>query len=278
MAHAYAQVNGIAALGASALVWGTGGTTNRTYLNDGRMDRQAGPGSVASGTTLTIDMGSAVALSGFALLNHNLYSATSPTVTITAADSSNMLTNPVTIKNTSSLPVSTATTPPPKYRDNIFAGATATKRYWRITFAWTGTFVFVLGEVFGLGTVVTLSRKRIYGSGESEEVKSTSFETDYGEVRSTYVAGPIRSKQLMFSDLTEAVREELAAMWRNSGGGSQPVLWAEEYNASSAAATAAEQECLWGKLGPAYSWVEPDFSLYDPSPLSLRSLGRHVGA
>ncbi|MBK7858410.1 MAG: hypothetical protein IPJ65_07260 [Archangiaceae bacterium] len=70
--HAYAVSNLVSGLAASAFTWSNAVTANRSYLNDGRMDRPMVIGaSVASGINVIIDFGSPQQLTGVAVLNSN---------------------------------------------------------------------------------------------------------------------------------------------------------------------------------------------------------------
>jgi len=271
--HAYAVGNALSALGATAFTWSTGGTTNRAFLNDGRMDKPASSGGSATTTDLTIDLGAATSLVGFALLGHSMATWTAPAVTVTGADDAAMTTNAVTAKAATSI-VQTA----PNHKDALLAFVAVSKRYWRLRFVDSSARTLSLAEAYAVTSFTSLARLKTWGHGESEEYKLNSVETRTGETRSTFLAGPIRTKKLPFSDLNASEKAEVMAMWRATYGGASALLWAEQLNPTASAASAAEQECVLGKLTPSFDWTERDYSLFDVTALELRSLGREVGA
>lgn len=273
MPHAYATANALSALGATAFTWSTGGTTNRGFLNDGRIDKVASSGGSSATTDLTLDMGSATALVGFALLNHSMGTWTAPTVTVTGADDAAMTVNAVTAKAASSVPKTA-----PNHKDAVFTFPSVTKRYWRLRCVDSSARTLTMGEVYGLASLTSLTRLKTYGHGESEEYRLNSTESRTGEVRSTFLAGPLRTKRLPFADVRGTERDELLAMWRATRGGATPLLWVEALNSTASAAAAADMECLLGKLGPSLDWTERDYNLFDVTAFGLRSLGREVGA
>ena len=56
-------------------------------------------------------------------------------------------------------------------------------------------------------------------------------------------------------------------------------LWLERYEAVSTAAAAAYQDCIFGRFEASrMAWAEPDFNLYSPDSLTIRSLAREIGA
>lgn len=270
--HAYALVNAAAALAASAF-GGDASGAQRSRLNDGHMDRLFSAGALASNCTITINFGSAVALSGFALLNNNLANAVAPSVTIQGAADSGFSSALVTAK-AASTPATTA----PRHKDHVFAFPAVTKQYWRIQLAWTGTFTFTLGELFAIGSLTTLSRRAVWGSSESEEFINSENTSETGERRSRFVAGPIRSKRLDFVDNDETAKDELMAMWRNSHGGASTLLWIDDLNQVQTAAAAADQQCLFAKAQRQWGYSHADYGLFTMTGLELRSQGRELGA
>lgn len=273
MAHGYATANALSALGPTAFTWSTGGTTDRAFLNDGRMDKVHSSGGSSTSVELTIDLGAATALVGFAVLNHSMASWTLPTLAIHGADDAGFTTGVVAAK-TGSFIVKTA----PNQKDTALQFPSVTKRYWRLYFQDSSARTLTLGEVYGLASVTSLTRLKVYGHGEGEEYRLNSTESRTGERRDTFLSGPLRRKALPFSDLRATERDEVMAMWRATRGGATPLLWLESVESTAIAATAAAQECLWGKLSPTFDWVERDYNLFDVTALELRSLGREVGA
>lgn len=275
MTHAYATGNAASSLAASAFTWSTGATTDRDALNDGRMSRKCSATSSASSPVdLTIDFGSATALVGFALLNHSLASYSGATVLVTGADDAAMTVNAVTAKAASTVPTSA-----PAHKDVVLAFPSVTKRYWRLRFAYgSPPFTVQVGEVLALSAFTSLSRRKVYGWGESERYFVNTAESRTGETYSTFLAGPRRSKRLPFVDLSASEKAEVMAMWRASKGGATNLLFVEDYNSTASAAASTEMECLFGKLKPAMGWTEGDYSLFSPEALELTELGREVGA
>lgn|GEM_PF-5625378 len=272
MAHAWEVGNLASGIAASSWTWSNGASTNRAYLNDGRMDKTFSVGSVASTVNVVVDLGASTSISAIAVLNHNLSTATAPTLTIATADDSGFTTNVVTQKSTTTLNQTA-----PRHKDHILQFAAASRRYWKLTFAWTGSFSMTLGEIF-FATPTSLTRSTIFGHSQSEKYFTTRFESYIGETRGHFLAGPYRVRSLSFADLTASQREELFSMYRETRGGSLPLLWVEKYEAVSTAAASDNQEVIWGRLEEdTLSWTEDDFGIYQPSKMTLTSLSRGVG-
>jgi hypothetical protein len=276
MAHAWATTNALAGLAESAFTFTNWTASNKSFLNDAAMDGACSTGT-ASGTTryLDINFGVATDVYGFALLNHNLASWSTPTVAITGATDAAFTTGLVT-KTASDI----NQTAPNEKECVLLLNAGAQKRYWRLTFGSDATEALRLGELFAItsNNYQVLSRLKVYGWGESEEFISNRAAMRTGNVRASFLAGPIRSKRLPFVDMQGASqREELMAMWRAAKGDATPLLWIEQRELSAVGASNEGQECLYGRLQSALSWRETDYTLYDVDALELRSLGRDVG-
>lgn len=275
MGHAYTLGNKFSGLAATAFTWSTGATTDRLFLADGRIDKTCTSGLAASPITLAVDMNGSVGgntLVGLALLSHGLYDLSDPvTVTIHTDDNSGF-TTPTLAKAASTIPVTE-----PAHRDAVLLFPSTGERYVRLTFAGTGTIEVVLGELHGIYATLPLARRKSWGHGESEEYVTNNVRLSTGVDRRSFLAGPIRSKSLPFSDLTLTERNELLDMWRLTRGGTSDLLWIDEANSTASAATAAEQDCILGKLQQSMNWTEPDFGLYSPASLELRSLARKAG-
>lgn len=274
MSQGYAVGSLISGLASTAFAWSSAYTTSKDRLNDGVIDSLAASAASAqaSGQYLTIDLGSSQALVGFALLNHNLASGAC-TVEVRATDDV-AWGSYVTAKA-----ASTIVTAAPNQKDTALQFASVTKRYWRIIFVHTGTKIVTLGEVLALSAITSLSRHSVYGDGETERYVLNRNESKTGNIRSTFLAGPLRSKSLPFRDLQgTSQRDELLTMWRATKGGNSNLLWLEFIESTATAATAAAQECLWGKLEPTFTWTQDDFNLYTPSGLVLTGQGREVGS
>jgi hypothetical protein len=274
MSQGYAVTNALSALAAASFTWSSGYTTARTRLNDGVMDEVAAGSSSAqaSGQTLVVDLGSATALVGFALLNHNLATG-SCTVQIRAADNSGISTNVVTAKA-----ASTIATTAPNEKDTVLQFPSVTKRYWELTFVHTGTKTIRLGELLAFTAITTLSRSSIWGDGDSERPFLNKNVSATGHQRATYLGGPVRTKRLMYKDLSTSQLAELRAMWAASTYGVSNILFIPYIESTSTAATAAAQECLWGKLQEEFDFTRPDFGLFDPTSFVIVGQGREVGA
>lgn len=274
MQHAYAVTNRVAALADAALTWGTGGTTNRSYLRDGRVDRAFSAGAATGGTTLVIDFGSAVALTCVAVLNSNIAQASgTPTLKVEAADDSGFSVNLVTAKAQSTLNVTA-----PRQKDHVLQFASVTKRYWRLTWTWTGSFSLSVGEVFA-GTLTALARAHTYGLEEREEFEKRDSVGDGGETWSYFFAGPVRCLDLVWEDLSESERDELRLLFRSTSAGATPVLWCPSYESVATAAAADQQDVLYGHfVEKQFGATEFDFDRYNPGGLTLRNMGREVGA
>lgn len=275
MSSGYAIANALSGLAATAFTWSSAFTTKRGRLNDGVMDELAAGSSSAqaSGQTLVVDLGSATALVGFALLNHNLASGAC-TVRVRGADNAAITVNVVTAKA-----ASTINTSAPYQKDTVLQFPSVTKRYWEFTFVHTGTKIVTIGEVLAFTSITTLTRQTIYGAGESERYIQNRVETMTGNMRSTFLAGPIRTKQLPFADLRgTSERDELMAMWRATQGGVANLLYIDLIESTATAATSAAQQCLWGKLQETLAWTEGDYLVFGVDGLVLVGQGREVGA
>lgn len=283
MSHSYAVTNKCAALAAAAFTPTSGPSDDtRLYLGDGKMGLQYVFTAAASTNKLVIDFGSAVNLAGIAILNSNIASATSPTVLVENASDAAITTDTQTPKATTTL-----NTTAPSHKDHVLQmawsdpenGATA-RRYWRITWAWTGTFTLKVGEIFAYGPSTTvLTRINVDGSGGREDYIVASNQMQYGETRANFRAGPIRQKAMRFADLTSANLTELRTMWSAVGGPTTPLLWAESHENASTAAAAAQQECIYGLLAEAsFGWHSENALYQHDGGFVLRSLGREVGS
>lgn len=279
MAYAYAVNNILTGLAATAFTPGAGPSdATRARFNDGQMGSQYLFTSASGSNTLVIDLGSARNLQGFAVLNSNLHSAVAPTLKVEGADDAAITVNPVTAKAQTTL-----TQTRPKHRDHVLQFAAVSRRYWRLTWTWTGSFALKVGEVFAYGPYlaepVQLTRIANDGSSESEEYFQGVTESDTGEVRAAVLGGPVRTKQLLFSDFNAAEETGLRTMFYATVGQAQPLLWIDSYEATATAAATAEQECLYGfARWREFRWSWVDHLLKQVPTLELRSMGREVGA
>lgn len=279
-ANAYAVTNLATGLASTAFVFSVGAAdTTRARLNDARMDSRYVNGSPVTSLSFTIDLGSAIQTSGIALLNHNFGTAAlASTVRVRAgsAAAAGLVTAGIVVAKAAT----TLTTSAPYQKDHVFQYAAVTLRYLEVLISFTGTCTNLsIGEVFVFNAQTQLSRKSIYGGGESEEIRSASVDFYSGGSRSSFLGGPIRSLRLPYSDLSSTEKDEQATMWRATRGPVTPFVWIDSYEATAVAAAAAEQRVLYGKLDvPAYDFTENDYQLFTPGDLLIRSLGREVGA
>ena len=275
MSVGYATANALTGLAATAFTWSSGYTTGRSRLNDGLQDElAAGSASAqAPGQTLAVDLGSATALVGVALLNHNL-AAAGYNVKVEGADDSGFSVNLVTAKA-----ATTIETTAPWHKDAVLQFPSVTKRYWRLTFSGGGSLTVTLGELQFLTSITTLSRQPIYGGyAQTERYVTNRVESRTGQTRSTYLAGPIRSLRLPFKDSSTSQKAELFTMWRATRGGTSRLLWLEYIESDSFSGSYDAQHCLWGRVQETLGWVNADYGLYDVDGLELIGEGREVGS
>ncbi len=278
--NAYAVTNLCTGLVAGDFNWSAGlEDATRTRLNDAQMNERYVNGSVASGINLIIDLGSAKNVAGVAVLNSNCaVQKADATLKIEQSDAADMSTNLVVVKAASTLNSATL-----KNKDHVLqcttAGQTA-RRYWRLTWTWTGTVTnFAIGEIIIYAASTQLARKSAYGGAEGRGFRIAEVEHYNGSTTSYLQGGPIRRLRLPYADLTAAQIEELYAMLAAVGGGVTPFLWIPSYEANATAAAVAEQEVIYGKIGPAdFEFSEPDYLNFTPNDLVIKSLGREVGS
>lgn len=285
MTHAYATSNGLSALSGSAFSWVHAYSPVAAELagvNDARLDTRLTSGPAAtSPLDFRVDLGSAIAVVGLALLNHSLGGGgwTAPRLTITGADDNTFATNPVTAKAATTVALT-------RYgyiaKDTALMFPSVTKRWWRVRFdetSGTPSRQVSFGELFFLAAAPTsLSRLRAYGHGQGFEYLHNETTLSNGDVRRTKRGGPLPTKRFRFGDLTSAQRAELGVMHQATQGGALNLLWIDEYNSTASAASDAEQECMLGRVQPSLGWTEPDFNLFDVDGFELRSRGREIGA
>jgi hypothetical protein len=279
-AHAYSVTNALSGLAASAFTWSNGATTSRSYLNDNRMDRRMVIGSsVASGVNVVIDLGSAQALMGFAILNSNAAAQKSDaTVRVRGADDAGISVNVVTAKAASTL---YAPSIPPRNKDHVLQFAAVTKRYWELTWTWTGNVTnFSIGELWAYAAATQLSRRSVYDSADGKKFFTASEQFQVGERRGVFLGGPQRSLELAWSDLSSTERDELDTMWGLVNGDVAPFLFIPSYEATATAGASSEQDCVFGRLEDSeLVFQNPDFGRYAPrKAFVVRSAGREAGA
>lgn len=274
MSSGYGITNALTGLAATAFTWSSAFATSRDRLNDSIQDELTASASTAqaSGQTLVINLGAAVSLSGFALLNHNL--GTGACTVKVEADTGPTFATAVVAKA-----ASTINTAAPYDKDAVLQFPAVSKQYWRLTFVHSGTKIVTLGEVLALASITAISRQTVYGAGESERYVLNRVESMTGQLRSSFLAGPIRTKTMPFKDLQgTAQRDELMAMWRATRGGNANLLWVDLIESTATAATGPAMQCLWGKLQESLGWTENDFNLFGIDGLTLVGQGREVGS
>jgi hypothetical protein len=276
MPYAWTVTNALSTRAAGDFTW-TSGPADATRLNmrDRRMGKQFVCNAAASGNILAVDFGVATSLKGWAFLNHNLASfGGAVTVQIQGADDAAFTVNLLNAKTTTTLDFTK-----PHAKDFVLQFPALSRRYWRIVFGWTGTKTLKVGEVFAYSSATTLSRRDIWGSsGEGHEHRLAQVDSQNLESVKYLLAGPQRSKRLIFSDVSASERVELEALFYATAG-INPVLFILEQNESSAAATEPEQDVMFAFLElPNFDFNFSDFSRFSVPTLVLRNLGREVGA
>jgi hypothetical protein len=277
MSHGYAVGNLLSGLAAGAFTkWGVGAISGADGYNDGLQDRLVSTGAAVDPTRIVVDLGSARTVAAVAVLSHNMSQYLLPTFQVEAASDAGFTTTYVNCRS-GPLPLTG-----PGTKDFVAQFPPVSRRYWRLSFQDTTPVAVTvsIGELLFMGSVVTLPRLKTYGWGESERYIMNRVESRTGNIRSTLLAGPIRSKTWPFVDqqgITQ--REALMSMWRACHGGNENLLWLESVDSSSGtwAANSPGIECLWGKLQTSMGWKENDFNLFDVDALSLTGLGRAVG-
>lgn len=287
-AHAYATTNLLSGLAAAAYTWSNGyAGSDRALVNDGRMDKRVVIGSPALPFNVVIDLGSAQSVAGVAILNHNLKTVglVDVNVTITGADNAAMTVNPVTAKASSEFASYLSTNSrEPTNKDHVFQFAAVSKRYWRLAFAEGGGPTTItnaaFGEFFFYAASTALTRKGIYGSGDGVKLYTSELQFDNGESRGVFFGGPVRRKVLRWQDYSTTERDELRKLFYATTGNANRLLFIDSRETSAAAAAAAEQDCIYGRLEGLddMPFPEMDFSRYQLPDLQVRSLGREVGA
>lgn len=260
----------------SSFTWSDSSDTNNAFLEDGLMDKLwEAETSPSGGISVVIALSGASEVNCIAVLNSNVAGMSgTPTLKVEGADDSAFTTNAVTVKAASTLNITGAQL---HRKDHVLQFTATTKQYWRLTWTWTGTAQLKVGEIV-LGKSTALSRAIVYGNTEGAIIKKTSVESATGGIRSHFLAGPIKTRTLPFEDLDEDEQEELLTMYLDSNGGATSMLWIEEYEATSTAADADHQRCIFGKLEEdRFTWDNFDFGRSTPSALTIRSHGREAG-
>ncbi len=280
--YCYAVTNLLSGLGVAAFTWSSGANdATRSRLVDGRMAEiynNDGGGGAGSGLSVNIDLGAAVALSGFAILNGNAaVQKTDAAVKVDSSDDGSF-----GVGHIDHVKTATTLNPAAPYnKDHVLQFPLSTaRRYWRLTWSFSGGVTnFQVGELFAFASQVQLSRRAIYGDGETRNFKTVDVDFDNGNTRSYLKGGPIRGLSLPYTDLSRTQLEELYTLKAAVSGGARPFLWINSYEATAVAAAVAEQEVIYGKISaPEFSFTWPDFELAQPNDVTIQSLGREIGA
>ncbi len=280
MIYAYASTNLLTGLAAAAFTWSAGlNDSTRSRLNDGKMSEPYFNGNAASGINVIIDFGAAVSPSGFAVCNSNAaVLKANATLKIESADDAAFTVNAIVDKAATTLNSALFFN-----KDHVVQfpahSPGSERRYWRLTWTWTGTVTaFQIGELWAFSQA-QLARRAIYGDGESRTFKTTEVEYYNGSTRAYLLAKGLRSLRLPFTDLTQTELEALYTMQAASNGGASPFLWINSYEATAVAAANAEQEVIYGRIAsPEFTFTIPDFNLFSTSDILIKSLGREIGA
>lgn len=273
MSVGYAITNALTGLAASAFGFSGGALSSLGRLNDGVMDEVVNGNTLqASGQYLTIDLGAATALVGFAILNHNLASGG---CTVEVRGTNDVAWGSYDVAKAASA----INTSAPYQKDTALQFPSLSRRYWRLVVTHSGTKTLSIGEVLAFTAITTLSRSPTYGAAQQERYLLNRSETRTGHVRTTLLGGPLRDMTLPFKDLEgTSQRDELLSMWRATYGGTLNLLWLDYIESTATAASAAGMQCLWGKLQESLGWSEEDFNLWGVDGLRLVGLGREVGS
>lgn len=279
--HAYATSNYLVGFSASSFVWSNGATTDRSFLNDRRIDRQFVVGaSVASGINVIVDTGGASQLVAVAALNSNAAVQKTDAALLVEASNNATFAADVNVAKAASTLFSTTQ---PRNKDHVLQfNANFSKRYWRLTWTWTGNVTnFAIGELFFVltGSLTTLTRRSIYGSGAGKKMFTSSDPFPTGERRGLKLGGPQRVLDLRWSDMTASERDELDIMWSAAEGNVAPLLWIDSNEAVATAAAATEQDCVFGRIDEDEAmFSNPDFGRHEFPGFRIRSAGREAGA
>lgn len=282
--HAYATTNAITGLAAAAFSWNhaySPSTAEKTALRDGKLAPRLTSGSASANPLyLVIDFGSATSIAGVAVLNHQLAAGgwTAPRITI-EADTAGSFATAVTAKAATTLAL---TRHGLQVKDTWLAFPAVSKRYWRLKFDEAGggvdTRQVEIGELLFVASPTSLTRMETYGGRRDLEYFVNEVKLDNGDVHSTFRGGPLVTRRFSFAELKPTEKDEVLAMWHATRGGTTNLLWAEENNSTASAASAAEQECVYGRLQRGFGMQLADHSLYNPDGLQLVSRGREMGA
>jgi hypothetical protein len=245
------------------------------FLQDNRMDKVVSFASEdlsADTLDIDIDMGGAVSLGGFAILNHNFASVGCNCTVICSAASD--YSSPTTAKAATPL-----TSTRFKSKDHALQFTPVSKRYWKLRFSNGDALVPYIGE-WAFGAAVTLPRFSIYGSGESRDVFGPEVDFANGNKTAYFLGGPVRTKNYQFADLSASDLAAYDALWDATKGFTLPFLWLEDIESTATAATVPAQECIFGRFElPSNAYAQDDYGIFQPgAPFNIRSLGRDVGS
>ncbi len=269
--HAYSVGSRFRSLAESAITLSAGNAANKGRLIDGRVDRQYESTAITN-LNIDFDFGSAVSLQGIALLNHNLDGAALSSFLIRSADDAAFSVNANTVFSNTTLRAT-----------NVFCvhSSTTARRYWRITINHSGSYNKKIGEVYavaatgGTTPITALSRRVIYGNGGSQSFRTTFAESPYGRLMGGVLSGPLKSRRLLWEDLTLSQKNEILTMHAAANGNGSDLLWVEDYDGT---AHSTSQECYFGRfMEDELQYTESDYGLYSGLGLTLREQTRGVG-
>lgn len=253
----------------AAFTWSDGTTANRASLHDGRMDTLFTSASDAGGVNVVIDFGAAVNVNAIALLNSNIASAVAPTIAIAFSDNN--------ISYTTAKAATTPNTQTPREREHVLQFPSASHRYWKVTWAWTGNFQLTLGNIF-VGATIQPQRYTVFGDEETPEYLVSVAGGYTGESRALYVGGPLRTKTIRLEDLSASERDDYLTMYFAAKGGALPMLWCHLYEATAVAAPNDNQDVIFGRATqPKPKWNGFDFGRYNLDAIVIESMARDIG-
>lgn len=222
-----------------------------------------------------LDVGAGNAISCFAILNSNI-------ATLSGARMELYANNDPTFSSGTIIAKALTTFSNTGGRlDHVVVFPAVTARYWKPVWVWNGgSFSMTFGELW-LGSLTTLPRAVGQShNGRASMYKSIKVTTMSGDERGHSVAGPITRRAVSVPDMSDTDRDAWQTFFDDCRGGTRPTLWVENVNQVQTAASAAEQECLYGKLEQQLlADTESEPGRHEPAGrLSIRSFSRGVGA
>lgn len=263
MAHAWGQ-NLLLLPGSSATF---GDSPSR--LLDGLLAPVNTAPALTSPAYLTLGLGEARDVSCVALLNDD-FGAQAVTVSAEVQGSVDAaFTSPVSLKSASALAATTH-----RRVNHALCYPSASYRWLRLKLTFSGTLTLRCGEVF-VGLLTVLPRPLALQGLERLSYAMNSIEMRQGERRTKALSGPYRTRQIRVEDASSSDKEAFRAMFRASLGGARPLLYVPSLVSSTASATDAEQDCLFGRAQEDSSAAHARApAVHELDGFSLRSLSR----